>query len=239
MELSALAFGAHADDVELACGGTLVTLAALGHKTGVVALTRGEMATRGSAETRVQEFKDAAEIMGLDAHHMLDIPDARIEPSWENKIKVIEVLRAFRPGIVFAPYWIDRHPDHERASQLVREAVYLSGLNKIETGRPAFRPPKIVYYQSRFEFSPSFIVDISRAQEQKMRAIRAYRTQFPSQGGDTPIAKPEFLEFIEIRDRRYGAAIGAKYGEPFLVREAIRIEDPVSFFGAGPLWTIP
>ncbi len=239
MELAALAFGAHADDIELACGGTLITMAAQGRKTGVIALTRGEMATRGSAEIRAREFEDAASIMGLAVHRMLDIPDARIEETWENKMKVVEVLREFRPGIVLAPYWIDRHPDHEHASQLVRASVYLSGLKSIETSRPAFRPSKIIFYQSRYEFPPSFIVDISIAWGKKMEAIRAYRSQFPPQGGETPIAKPEFLDFIETRDKRFGAAIGAKYGEPFLVREAIRIEDPVAFFGTGPLWTIP
>lgn len=239
MELDALAFGAHADDVELHCGGTIAILAARGHRVGVVALTRGEMATRGSAETRAKEFADAAGILGLAAHWMLDIPDARVEATWENKLKVIEVLRAFRPKIVFAPYWTDRHPDHERASQLVREAVYLSGLNKIEGGGTAFRPAKIVFYQGRYEFTPSFIVDISETQDRKMKAIRAYRTQFPPGGGETPIARPEFLDFIETRDRRYGSAIGATFGEPFLVRETIRVEDPVAFFGAGPAGTIP
>ena len=245
MDLAALAFGAHADDVELACGGTLIHLAARGHKTGIIALTRGEMATRGSAESRAQEFRDAAEILGLAVHKMLDIPDAQVETTWANKIKIIEAVRAFRPKIVFAPYWVDRHPDHEQTSRLVREAAYLAGLKKIETGQPAYRPPKVVFYQSRFEFTPSFIVDISAAQEKKMKAIRAYCSQFPSREssrsgeGDTAIARPEFLDFIETRDKRYGAAIGAKYGEPFHVREAIRIEDPVAFFGLENSWTMP
>lgn len=245
MDLAALAFGAHADDVELACGGTLVELAALGHKTGVIVLTQGEMATRGSAEIRAQEFRQSAEILGLAAHRMLDIPDGRVETSWANKVKIIEVLRTFRPRIVFAPYWVDRHPDHEETSRLVRDAAYLAGLKKIETGQPAFRPNKVIFYQSRYEFTPSFIVDISRSHEKKMKAILAYRSQFhsgePAEPGDdgTLIARPEFLEHIENRDRRYGASVGAKYGEPFLVREAIRLKDPVEFFGPEYLWTIP
>ena len=245
MDLDALAFGAHADDVELGCGGTLVKLARLGHKTGVVVLTRGEMATRGSAEIRAREFMRAAKIMGLTAHQVLDIPDGRVEATWENKLKIIGVLRAHRPKIVFAPYWVDRHPDHEQASDLVRQAAYLAGLKKLETGEPAFRPHKVIYYQARFEFTPSFIVDISDAHEQKMKAVRAYGSQFHrpgragSEGDETLIGRPEFLDAVETRARFYGARIGARFGEPFLVREAIRVEDPVGFFGPEYLWTIP
>lgn len=245
MELDALAFGAHADDVELACGGTLIKLAELGHKTGVIALTRGEMATRGSVEVRAREFGDSAQIMGLAAHQMLDLPDGKVEVSWENKLKIIEAVRAHRPKIVFAPYWVDRHPDHEQTSELVRQAAYLAGLKKLETGQPPFRPHRVIFYQSRFEFSPSFIVDISDSHEQKMKAIRAYGSQFygqsptGSEAESTLIGRPEFLETIESRDRRYGANIGVRYGEPFLVREAIKLNDPVAFFGPEYLWTIP
>jgi bacillithiol biosynthesis deacetylase BshB1 len=245
MDLDALAFGAHADDVELGCGGTLIKLAGLGHKTGVVVLTRGEMATRGSAEIRAAEFADAAGIMGLAAHQMLDIPDARVEGTWENKLKIIGVLRAHRPKIVFAPYWVDRHPDHEQASHLVRHAAYLAGLKKLETGQPPFRPHKVIYYQTRFEFTPSFIVDISGAHEQKMKAVRAHGSQFHRPGraeagsDGTLIGRPEFLDTIETRAKHYGAQIGARFGEPFLVREALKLEDPVGFFGLEYLWTIP
>ena len=245
MDLDALAFGAHADDAELGCGGTLIKLAGLGHTTGVVVLTRGEMATRGSAEIRAGELANAARIMGLTAHQMLDIPDGRVEGTWENKLKIIGVLRAYRPKIVFAPYWVDRHPDHEQATHLVRQAAYLAGLKKLETGQPPFRPHKVIYYQTRFEFTPSFIVDISGAHEQKMRAVRAYESQFHRPGQAEPasegtlIGRPEFLDTIEARARHYGAQIGAKFGEPFFVREAVKLEDPVEFFGPEYLWTIP
>lgn len=245
MDLDALVFGAHADDVELACGGTLVRLAALGHQTGVISLTQGEMGTRGDAETRALEFRASAEILGLKVHRMLDIPDARVEVTWENKLKIIAEIRTHRPKIVFAPYWVDRHPDHEKTSQLVRESAYLTGLKKIETGQESFRPPKVVFYQSRFEFPPSFIVDISDAHDRKMKAIRAYESQFhrperaAAAADQTLISRPEFLDFIEARDRRYGAQIGVKYGEPFFVREALRVNDPVAFFGPESLWTMP
>jgi len=245
MDLDALAFGAHADDAELGCGGTLVKLAGLGRRTGVVVLTQGEMATRGSAEIRAREFMNAAKIMGLTVHQMLDIPDGRVEVTWENKLKIIAILRAHKPKIVFAPYWVDRHPDHEQTSHLVRQAAYLAGLKKIETGEPPFRPHKVIYYPTRFEFTPSFIVDISGAHEQKMKAIRAYESQFHRPGQaesakeETLIGRPEFLDSVEIRARHYGMHIGAKYGEPFLIREAIKLEDPDGFFGPEYLWTIP
>ncbi len=245
MDLDALAFGAHADDVELSCGGTLAKLAGLGYKTGIVVLTRGEMATRGNVEIRAREFAAAAEILGLAAHEMLDVPDGRIEATWENKLKIIGALRTFRPKIVFAPYWVDRHPDHEQTSVVVRHAAYLSGLVKIGTGAPAFRPNKVIYYQTRFEFAPSFVVDVTEAHERKMKAVRAYASQFhrPEQAGpkaaETLIGRSGFLDSIETRGRHYGASIGVKYGEPFLVREAIRIGDPVGFFGPDYLWTIP
>ncbi len=245
MKLDALAFGAHADDVELACSGTILKLGTSGYKTGVITLTRGEMATRGSAEIRAQEFAQSAKIMGLASHKMLDIPDGRIEVTWENKIKIIKEIRTYKPRVVFVPYWVSRHPDHEKASHLVREAAYLSGLKKLKTDQKPYKPYKVIYYQTRFEFKPSFIVDISDFHAQKMKSILSYKSQFHHQdkaefGDDeTLLVRPEFLDRIETRDRQYGTYIGVKYGEPFLVREAIKINDPVEFFDAEYLETIP
>lgn len=245
MELDALAFGAHADDVEMACSGTIIKLGASGYKTGVITLTRGEMATRGSTEIRAQEFAEASKIMGLTVHKMLDIPDGRVEVTWENKLKIIQEIRAFKPRIVFAPSWVARHPDHEKTSHLVREAAFLAGLKKLDTAQEAFRPYKVVYYQTRFEFKPSFIVDVSDVYEQKMKSILAYQSQFYHQEkarfGDqeTVLSRPEFPDRIETRDKQYGAYIGVAYGEPFLVREAIKLDDPVAFFGREYLDAIP
>lgn len=245
MKLDALAFGAHADDVELACSGTILKLGDLGYRTGVITLTRGEMATRGSAEIRAQEFAQSAKIMGLASHKMLDIPDGRIEVTWENKIKIIKEIRTFKPRIVFAPYWVSRHPDHEKASHLVREAAYLSGLKKLKTDQESYRPYRVIYYQTRFEFKPSFIVDISDFHGQKKKSILSYKSQFHNQDkakfgeDETQLSRPEFLDRIETRDKQYGMYIGVKYGEPFLVREAIKIYDPVDFFGEEYLETIP
>jgi bacillithiol biosynthesis deacetylase BshB1 len=245
MKLDALAFGAHADDVELACSGTIIKLGALGYKTGVITLTRGEMATRGNAEIRAEEFGEASDLMGLAVHGMLDIPDGRVESTWENKLKIIKEIRTYKPRVVFAPYWVGRHPDHEETSHLVRKAAYLAGLKKLDTGQESFRPYKVVYYQTRFEFAPSFIVDISDFHEQKIKSILAYKSQFynkkNSESGEeeTLISRPEFLERIATRDKQYGAYIGVRYGEPFLVRETIKVDDPVAFFDAEYLETVP
>ncbi len=245
VKIDALAFGAHPDDIELACSGTIIKLGASGYKTGAITLTRGEMATRGSTKIRAQEFAQSAKIMGLTSYKMLDIPDARIEITWENKLKIIKEIRTYKPRIVFTPYWISLHPDHEKASHLVREAAYLSGLKKLKTDQEPHRLYRVIYYQTRFEFKPSFIVDISDFHAKKMKSILSYKSQFHHQdkaefGDDeTLVSKPEFLDRIITRDRQYGTYIGVKYGEPFLVREAIKINDLVDFFDQKYLETIP
>lgn len=237
MQLDVLAFGAHPDDIELTCAGTIIKLGALGYKTGVIALTQGELGTRGTVELRAQEFEAAGEIMGLSAHKMLDIPDGDIAVTRENKLKVIREIREYKPRIVFAPYWKVRHPDHGHASNLVREAAFFSGLTKIDTGQKAHRPYKVIYYPGRFEFEPSFIVDVSDYHDRKVEAIQAYKSQFHNPEKDkygddeTNISTPEFLEAIITRSKQYGSYIGVKYGEPFLVREPMQLDDPVKFFG--------
>jgi bacillithiol biosynthesis deacetylase BshB1 len=236
-QVDVLAFGAHPDDVELTCGGTIIKLAALGYKTGVIALTRGELGTRGSKAIRKQEFDAAGKIMGLSVHKTLDIPDGNIAVTAESKLKVIHEIRTYRPRLVFAPYWQDRHPDHGHASDLVREAAFLAGLKKIETGHPAHRPTRVLFYPGRFEFQPSFIIDVSAQHDRKIAAIQAYKSQFHNphktqfHDDETNISRPEFLEAIITRGKQYGSYIGVSYGEPYLVREPMRIDDPVAFFG--------
>lgn len=237
IQLDVLAFGAHPDDVELSCAGTLIRLGEMGYKTGIIALTKGELGTRGSAELRQQEFEEAGRIMGVHVLERLDIPDGNVAVTPENKLKVIREIRKHRPGIVLAPYWIVRHPDHGYTSDLVREAAFFAGLKNIETGQEVFRPHKVIYYASRFEFNPSFIVDISDVHEKKLAAVLAYGSQFhhpqKNRYGDeeTNISQPVFMEAIIARAKQYGAYIGTEYGEPFLVREPMRLDDPVAFFG--------
>ena len=237
MKLDVLAFGAHPDDIELTCGGTMIKMADMGYKTGVVALTQGELGTRGTPEIRLQEFNAAAQILGLSVHKMLDIPDGEVAVTQENKLKVIREIREYQPRILLAPYWKVRHPDHGHTSDLIREAAFFSGLKNLETSQQAFRPNKVIYYASRFEFKPSFIVDVSECHDRKIVAIQAYQSQFHTPRKkkfgeeETNISRPEFLEAIITRAKQYGSYIGVDSGEPFLVREPICLNDPVAFFG--------
>jgi len=231
-----LAFGAHPDDVELMAGGTIIKLARTGYRVAMVSLTAGETGTRGTPEIRRQEFADAAAIMGLCGHQILDISDGFVDCSRENKLKVIQVIRAFQPRILFAPYWKTRHPDHGRCSELVRESAFLSGLKKIDTGQPAHRPVKTIFYCEHYPFQPSFIVDVTDTFEQRLQAIRAYRSQVfnaemvsPDEN-KTYISSPEYFQSLINRAQFWGHRIGVPYGEPFLVREPLAIGDPVALF---------
>jgi bacillithiol biosynthesis deacetylase BshB1 len=247
-----LAFGAHPDDIELCCAGTLIKLAKQGYRTAAVTLTRGEAGTRGTPEIRQQEFAEAARIMEVAVHHQLDIPDGAIEETYDNKLKLVRVIRELRPRIVATIHWASRHPDHIHTAHLVRDAAMIAGLKnlvirqdmkgeKVERGEEGllehWRPFRVLYFPERYEVTPSFIVDISDTFEQKMKAIRAHESQFHGPDMEkygtekTSIARPEFLEFIEMRNRLWGAMIGAKYGEAYLIREMLRIDDPVVAFG--------
>lgn len=238
--LDVLAFGTHPDDLELCCGGTLLLLTNRGYRIGAVDLTRGELGTRGSEKTRAQETTGATELLKLCLRENLGIPDGHIEKSQENLLRVIRVIRQSRPHLVLAPYWEERHYDHVHASHLVAEAAFYSGLPKIETGQESFRPYRVLFYVGRMGFRPSFVVDISETFETKMRAIRSYRSQFHGGGeefSDAPqtlISTPLALEVFETMARYYGAMIGARYGEPFWMREALELSDPVAFFRQFP-----
>jgi len=228
-----IAFGTHPDDVELFCGGTLVKQAKLGRKTAVVDLTRGELSTRGTVELREAESGKAAQILNLAFRLNVAIPDGGIENSPENRLSLIKILRSHRPGIVFIPYWSDRHPDHVHASELLRDAVFYSGLAKIETGQEAFRPEYVLYYFHHEVSDPSFVVDISDEFEQKVQAIRAYDSQFyqsESNEPDTYISSKAFMDSIEVRAKYFGFKIGVGYGEPFLVKGPLKINNLSDIF---------
>ena len=228
MELDVLAFGAHRDDIELTCAGTMIKLVDQGYKTGIIDLTAGEMGTRGSAEERAKEAESSAKILQVQARENLGIPDANIEINMDNKLKVVKAMRRYRPRIIFLPYWEDRHPDHAHAGQLVSEAAFIAGLSKLDTGQPKHRPEKLIYYMCQYEFQPSFIVDVTEQHERKMAAIRCFESQIynPNYPGEqTMISSPEYMESIEVRSRYYGWHIKKTYGEPFLMREALEVED--------------
>lgn len=254
MPIDFLAFGAHPDDIELGCAGTLIKLARQGYRTAAITLTRGESGTRGTPEIRAKEFEAAAQHMLLSHHHTLDIPDAAIEETQFNKLKLVCVIRELQPRLVATVHWHARHPDHIHTSNLVREAAVLSGLKNLdlkpllEAGlssdeqravavAPAWYPRRVLFYPERYETPISFIVDISETFAEKMAAIRSHESQFHganmAQYGEaqTMLTRPEFLEAIEHQNQRWGDMIGVKYGEAFYIREAMRLDDPVAAFG--------
>jgi len=227
-----LAFAAHPDDVELTCGGTVIKHSALGQKVVIVDLTAGELGTRGNSKLRAEEAKKAAKILKLYARENLGLPDGFFDLSEKNKLAVIKMIRHYKPRIVLANAVRDRHPDHARASQLVSEACFLSGLIKIETSlggkkQEAHRPDFVYHYIQDHYIQPNFIVDISGYFELKMDAIKAYTSQFhnpKSKEPVTPISTPEFLKNLESRAREYGRLIKTEYGEGFTTERPVGIE---------------
>ncbi len=223
MELDVLAIGAHPDDVELTCGGTLAKCVKMGYKVGILDLTEGELGTRGSRSIRAKEADEAAKILGVHVRDNLQIPDSSIEVSQKNISKVIQIYRTYRPKIILMPHWHERHPDHIHAHYLCREAWYYSGLTKIETkldGKKQipWRPPNYFHYMQKYQFIPSFIVDISDVYAIRVQAIRAHKSQFHdpvSKEPETLLSHKSFLDMVETRAKFFGYEIGGKYGEPF------------------------
>ncbi len=227
MKLFALAFGAHPDDAEMSCGGTLSMLYRNGKPFGIVDFTRGEMGTRGNATIRATEANDAAKILGADVRINLGIADSNVEINRRNLLKVVEVIRKFQPEIVFAPYREERHPDHVHVYQLVSEAIFYSGLRKLKTAKLfPHRPKRAFYYMQHRTFVPTLYVDISNDFDTKVAAIKAHRSQFfnpSSKDPETALSTPEFMEYLLGRMRYYGRQAGVRYAEPFWTTEAITI----------------
>ena len=237
MKLDILAIAAHPDDVELSCAGTLMMEKQQGKKTGIVDLTQGELGTRGNVETRFAEAAAAAKIMDIDARENLGIPDGFFENTREYQLKVVEAIRHYQPSIILTNAPSDRHPDHGRAAQLVRDAAWLSGLRKIETSRngeqqAAWRPTYVFnFIQDRY-LEPDFVMDISAVFERKLAAIRAYATQFDTVPDDEPqtyISSPAFLQSIIDRCRMYGKTVGVPYAEGFISDKTLGIQNFNSF----------
>jgi N-acetylglucosamine malate deacetylase 1 len=245
--LDILAIAAHRDDVEQTCGGTLLKMAQRGHRTGILDLTRGEMGTRGTAEDRAREAAEAARILKVSWRDALDIPDGRVENTWENRLKVAQVIRQQRPQVVILPYWLGRHPDHYTASVLGYEACFLAGLAKLDTNQalstqqsalsspdagatthlPPHRPFKIIYATLYYDVRPTFVVDITEQFETRFQSLMAYKTQFSDQeaGKDLFPAQAEIRSRIEAMARFYGMLGGVTYAEPFLQKEVGLVED--------------
>ena len=233
MKIDVLAFGPHPDDVELFVGGTLLRLAAQGHSTAIIDLTAGEMGTRGTQEQRKKEADEAAKILGVASRRCLDLGDGRLAADWPSKVAVAEAIRELKPRLVITNYWESNHPDHTVSGRLVAEAAYLAGLAKLEAGGEPHRPNRVLYYFLPYRVAPSFVVDISEHYEKKLQAIEAYRSQFHDPSSREPktfISHPDFLTRMEGRDRYFGSLIDVNLAEAFFVREAMRVDDPVSFF---------
>src|SRR5947209_84019 len=243
--LAILAIAAHRDDVEQTCGGTLLKAAQRGQRTGILDLTQGEMGTRGTAEDRTREASDAAKILDVQWRRALDIPDGRVENTWENRLKVAAVIRETRPRVLILPYWQGRHPDHYTASILGYEACFLAGLAKLaispegsalSQGSPAstqsdslapHRPFKIVYATLYYDIRPTFVVDISEQFEAKFASILAYKSQFSNQdaGKDLFPAHEEIRVRVDAMARFYGMLGGVTHAEPFLQKEVGLVDD--------------
>lgn len=225
MKLDILAIAAHPDDVELACSGTLMVHAAQGMKVGILDLTRGELGTRGTVATRAAEAADAAEIMGLAVRDNLGLPDGFFRNDTAEQMALIAAIRKYRPEIVLANAFRDRHPDHGRAAQLIAESCFLSGLRRVETSdngqaQEAWRPKQVFHFlQDKFE-EPDFVIDISPVIDRKKDAIRAYKTQFlaAASGSNEPktyISSNAFFDGVIARDATFGRMIGVEYAEGF------------------------
>ena len=241
--LDILAIAAHRDDVEQTCGGTLLKMAQQGYRAGILDLTQGEMGTRGTAEDRAREAAEAARILNVCFRQALDIPDGRVENTWENRLKVAQIIRQQRPRVVILPYWQGRHPDHYNCSTLGYEACFLAGLSKLQLEKerqatkgaaPAtewknrpHRPFKIVYATLYYDIRPTFVVDITAQFEPRLQSIYAYQSQY----ADQEAGRSDFPAHAEIRERVtamaqfYGLLAGVKYGEPFLQKEVGLVSD--------------
>jgi bacillithiol biosynthesis deacetylase BshB1 len=229
-KLDVIAFGAHPDDIELSMGGTIVSLVERGLKVGIVDLSQGELGTRGDKDKRMKEALEASKVLGIKSRICLKLKDGAINSNELAIKKVVDVIRSYQPKIIFAPYFRDRHPDHEAAALLVKKAFFFSGLKNYQTGKKSmhpYRPKKLFYYMQSYTFEPTFIYDISNYFEEKIAAINSYTSQFYNPQSDEPetfISRPEFVSYLKARAEFYGFQIGKSYGEPFYCEEKIEFD---------------
>ena len=231
MILDLLAIAAHPDDVELTCGGTLLKMAQLGYKTGILDLTAGEMGTRGTPEARAQEAARAAKLLRVKWRGTLGVPDSDVQPSRQHKLRLASVIRELRPKTVILPYWEARHPDHYHASTLGYEGCFLAGLKQLPLDGEPYRPFKILYSTSYASIRPTFVVDISAQYEQRRKAILAFASQFrPAKNGaksKVHLAIDRLEDEMNQLARHYGQMVGVRYGEPFFQKELMLVQDVV------------
>lgn len=231
-EIDILAIFAHPDDMELTVGGTLLKMKSFGYKTGALDVTQGEMGTRGTVEGRAEEAREAARILKLDVRENLELPDGHVWVTEETRTRMVRVLRRLKPKVILTQQFDDPHPDHNHIAQMVREAARLASMQKYDgaNGQERINVPMIAHNIFSQRVVPSFVVDISEFLEQKMEAIRAHVSQFhnpDSKDLETRLSDKGFLAELENRSRYFGSLIGVQAGEPFFVREALNVEDPV------------
>jgi N-acetylglucosamine malate deacetylase 1 len=226
-ELDVLAIAAHPDDIEQTCGGAMLKQAEMGYRTGALDLTAGEMGTRGTPELRMEESRAAASILRFSFRENLQMPDARLENNISLRMTLMAVIRRLKPRVVILPYWEARHPDHYVASNLGFEASFLAGLTKMDDLTPPHRPFKIVYASMYANVTPSFVVDITPYFERRMESLFAYKSQYgdASTGAGLFPHKDEIYDRLRSIARFYGNLIGAKYGEPYVIKETMRVDD--------------
>jgi bacillithiol biosynthesis deacetylase BshB1 len=227
MKLDILVFGAHPDDVELGCSGTVIKEVQRGKKVGIIDLTRGELGTRGTAKIRDSETKAATEIMGVEIRENMNFKDGFFKDDEQHKLSLIKKIRQYKPEIVITNAVSDRHPDHPRGSQITVDACFLAGLEKIETGQEIWRPKAIFHYIQFNNLSPDIIVDISNQMELKLKAVKAYKTQFynsESDESETIISKKGFLDSVVYRAKDLGRQSGCEYAEGFIAHQLPRVK---------------
>jgi len=226
MKLDILVFGAHPDDVELSCSGTIIKHIKKGLKIGIIDLTRGELGTRGTIETRDKETNNASKILGIQIRENMNFKDGFFENSEKNKIELIKKIRKYQPDIVITNATSDRHPDHGRASNLTIESCFLSGLEKIKTNQKVWRPSHIYHYIQYNNILPDFVVDITDEMDQKIESILCYKTQFydpNSKESETLISSKGFLESIKYRAKDLGRHSNCKYAEGFISNQYLKV----------------
>lgn len=233
MTVDILAIGAHPDDVEMICGGTIAKMVDRGYSAAIIDMTRGEMGTRGTPEIRAAEAAAAAKVLGCVERVNLELPDGRMVNSEEARVKVVEQIRRLRPKLVLSHYWEDLHPDHSATGHIVKDTMYPAGFANYPARGAPFRPNEYLFFMAHFPFEPSFVVDIAGYWEKKVESILCYKSQLHDQtvdGLETLIAEPTFLKRLEGRARNYGNMIYREFGEPFLVRRPVPVEDPVALY---------
>ena len=227
IKLDILVFGAHPDDVELGCGGTIIKEVRSGKKVGIIDLTRGELGTRGTAKSRDEETKKATAIMGVAIRENMNFKDGFFKDNEEHKLALIKKIRQYRPEIVITNALSDRHPDHPRGSQITIDACFLAGLEKIETGQLTWRPRAIYHYIQFNNLTPDIVVDISNQMDLKIKAVKAYKTQFynpDSKESETIISSKDFLESVKYRAQDLGRQSNCKYAEGFIAHQLPKVD---------------